>query len=403
MKKIYYIIFTLFSVFYLLTSSIYALPGITMLRWIGSILLISYTWLFEKKVTIHFLSSFIYIIIALIPTLVGWGGESTFYAYERIVSFFLVVCSLLSFMLTEETTTQTLQNLFEIYTGIVGVLMVLSILRDFTLDGRMTGVYMNPNFLSCVALFSAISSIAMFHILKGKKRRWIFLIFFFASTLCVIGSGSRMGIICIALVIYLDVFLSAPSYNLKYIFVQFIKLLIITVFVIYILRHYNIVALERLFSENQSVTGATGITRGDAWSDVLKIFSEKPLLGWGYASVGYNVFRVADDTFNWGMHSSYFIILCEMGIIGSLLFLSFFIDYFYKIYCRYKKIPNKTYVQRCFVKYLFLCCFIMLINAYSESFLFSLGNPMAICFWLPFIMLYCYLNKVKTKNKENNK
>lgn len=254
---------------------------------------------------------------------------------------------------------------------------------------------MNANFLSCVALFSAVSALAMFYVLKDKKRRWLFLIFFLASTLCVIGSGSRMGIICIVLIIYLNTFASASSYNLKHILVQLFKLVIVTIIIIYILQHFDIVAIDRLFYAEQDMTGATGFTRGDAWSDVLKIFSEKPLLGWGYASVGYNVFQVVDETFNWGMHSSYFIILCEMGIIGSLLFFCFFVHYFYKLYVGYKALNNKTYVQRCFIKYLFLCCFIMLINAYSESFLFSLGNPMSICFWLPFIMLYCYIYKMK--------
>ena len=400
MKKIYYLVFTLFSVFYLLTSSIYALPGITVLRWVGSIMLISYSWLTERKFRIHFPYSFAFIVIALIPTLLGVGGESTFYAYERIVSFFLVVFSMLSFLLLEQTTLGTMQNLFEIYTVICGALMLLSLIRDFTFDGRMTGVYMNANFLSCVALFSSVSALAMFHILVNKKRRWIFLLFFFAAALCVIGSGSRMGVICIVLIIYLNTFLSAPAYNLKHIFVQLFKLGIITVILIYILQHFDIVAIDRLFYGGQDISGATGFTRGDAWADVFKIFSEKPLLGWGYASVGYNVFQVVDNTFNWGMHSSYFIILCEMGIIGSLLFLCFFVDYFYKICVRYKALKKKTYIQRCFIKYLFLCCFIMLINAYSESFLFSLGNPMSICFWLPFIMLYCYIYKMRKKRFE---
>ena len=47
-----------------------------------------------------------------------------------------------------------------------------------------------------------------------------------------------------------------------------------------------------------------------------------------------------------------------------------------------------TNSQRFILKTMLLCTFISLINGYSESFLFSVGNPMAICFWMPFIFLH---------------
>lgn len=396
MKKLQYSAFILFSVFYLLTASIYALPGITILRWVGSGLLLGIAWLSARKPVIFFPKSFIFIVLALIPTILGRCGAGTFYAYERIISFFLVTLSLSTFLMENQITIERIYNLFEIYTFIAGVLMILSIVRDFTLEGRMQGVYMNPNFLSCVALFTAAASLAMFYILK-RKRRWLYGIFFIVSVLCVVGTGSRMGIVCIGIIIYSIPIISAKTYTLKDMSIQFLKLIITTIIFIYILKHFDILAIDRLFSQDISTSGATGFTRGDAWEDVAKIFNAKPILGWGYASVGYNVFQVLDNTFNWGMHSSYFIILCEMGIIGSFLFLSFFIGFSKKIFIRYKELNCKTYTERCFVKFLVLCCIIMLINAYSESFLFSVGNPMAICFWFPATLLYSYVYKLKIK------
>ena len=52
-----------------------------------------------------------------------------------------------------------------------------------------------------------------------------------------------------------------------------------------------------------------------------------------------------------------------------------------------------TSIERTFVKFLLLACFIMLITAYAESYLFSLGNPMTLGFWIPFVMLSAFLNK----------
>lgn len=400
MKTLKYIVFAIFSIFYLLTASIYALPGITILRWIGSVLLICVIWLNNRNLYICFPRPFVLIIIALIPTFFGINQNSIFYSYERIISFFLVTISLLTFFEDNDTSMYTLQNYFEIYSSIVGVLMILSLARNFTLTDRMSGVYTNPNFLSCIAVFSTASSLTLFHLLQNEKRRWMYFSFFLASLVCVVGSGSRMGIGCLFIIVYMSPILSAKAYDFKHLFFQIIKILIITVIIVYILNRFDIIAIDRLLSDASSTSGATGLTRGDAWEDVYNIFSAKPIFGWGYATVGYNVFQVMDSTYNWGMHSSYFIILCEMGLVGSFLFLCFFISYIYRVYIRYKLTKNKTYSQKCFVKFLFLCCLVMLINAYSESFLFSVGNPMAVCFWLPFTMLYCYVNKFYFVEKE---
>ena len=48
MKKTAYFVFTIFSIFYLFTSARITIPGITVLRWVGSGLLTVYVLIHEK-------------------------------------------------------------------------------------------------------------------------------------------------------------------------------------------------------------------------------------------------------------------------------------------------------------------------------------------------------------------
>ncbi|MCD7791351.1 MAG: O-antigen ligase family protein [Bacteroides thetaiotaomicron] len=200
-----------------------------------------------------------------------------------------------------------------------------------------------------------------------------------------------MGFVCLVVIIYLVPIMTMTGDSLYRTLKILAALTVVTVVGVYILNHYEILAFERLFENLGTTNGASGLTRGDTWSDVWKIFKAKPVLGWGYSSVGYNVFVNVSDEYNWGMHSSYFVILCEMGIIGSALFFLFFFFNFKDAYTDYRFSRGQISDEKSgFSRLLVLCCVILLLNAYSEAYLFSVGNPMAICFWMPFIMLGQY-------------
>lgn len=123
---------------------------------------------------------YICLIIALVPTLLGYNGDGMFYAYGRIISLFLVIIGLHMIMQCEGVTTKVLENLFEIFAFFSGILMVISVFIDpvSSATTRMTGVYLNSNFLSCISAFSALSSLGLFYIRRYTARRWIYLVFF---------------------------------------------------------------------------------------------------------------------------------------------------------------------------------------------------------------------------------
>ena len=255
----------------------------------------------------------------------------------------------------------------------------------------MTGMYQNANYFSCIAAFTMSATITLFFC--DKSSNTIFRVFWlFISVLsakCVIDSGSRIGLGQIVLLLFFIPFLfEAKRQRISYLKVLVAFFILFVLFAI-VAKRYNFLALERftLFENSNS-----GFSRSATWRDVYSVFSEKPLLGWGYGKVSYNVFINYDYHYHWGMHSSYFVTLCEMGLIGTVLVFLFFAKYYNESYIRFKNNKSKINIKdRMVILSLFFTSILILINAYSESFLFSVGNPMAICFWLPFILLHRFV------------
>lgn len=397
MKTISYISFFLFSFFYLTTASTIALPFSTTLRWVGSILLVASFFvkmsITYKTLSINVPSQYKYIFIALVPTLLGVGGAAIFYGYERIISFFLVVFGLQLFFDMNIFSRQNLILMLDIYTILSGCMMILSAFSNRYVQGRLAGVYANANQLSSIAIATTVFALCLFFIKKGKTSRWFYLLIVVVSCYCVFETGSRMGAACTVLIILFIPFAGVEASSQTR-FKQVAMIMMGFIILFLLLNFFEVPGLQRLFDSTDD--SSTGFTREGTWKDVYKIFAEKPLFGWGYGQVSYQTFEEATTSYNWGMHSSYFVILCEMGIFGTLLFASFFVSYFVYI----KKLIKSsalTSIERTFVKFLLLACFIMLVNAYSESYLFSLGNPMSLGFWIPFVMLNAFLNKKKSE------
>lgn len=281
-------------------------------------------------------------------------------------------------------------NFLKIYTCICFLLMIYSSVFPNYQIGRMTGAYENANFLSCIASFSFIASISLLIYEDSKFKKMIWFLNCVLSGYCVIESGSRIGLAILVITIFLSLIIYNIKLTSKTILIFIIALLFTFIIIILIYHYIDIPALARFTSSGSG----NAFDRGDTWKDVFIIFRKKPLLGWGYGTVGYNVFINRNYQYEWGMHSSYFIILCEMGILGSICFIAFFYTYYKNMYLDYvliKKYISDKEVR--ITKFLVLITFMLLVNAYSESFLFSVGNPMAVCFWFPLILSYNRLKK----------
>jgi len=281
-----------------------------------------------------------------------------------------------------------------------GCMMILSAFSNRYVQGRLAGVYANANQLSSIAIATIIFALCMFFLKKGRLIRWLYLGIVIVSSYCVFETSSRTGAVCTVLIILFMPFVGVEASSQTR-FKQVAMIMMGFIILFLLLKFFEAPGLQRLFDSTTN-DSSTGFTRSETWRDVYEIFAEKPLFGWGYGQVSYQVFVNQTSAYNWGIHSSFFVILCEMGIFGSLLFVAFFTSYFLCIKNRIKS-KSLTITERTFVKFLLLACFIMLVNAYSESYLFSVGNPMALGFWIPFVMLNVFLNKKKIEDNKETK
>lgn len=392
MKKSGYVVFGLFSLFYLLTASRIALPGIMVLRWVGSALLVVYA-LKVNGTRVQIPRAYLFIFIALIPTFLGITGEGTLYAYARIISLFLTLFGLEFFLGMRCMTKHNLRILFALYTATAGVLMLYSIANPNMENDRMTGVYTNANFISCVAVFCLTGSLGLLFSESKIYLKIIWGVFAAAGAYCALMSGSRIGLFLLLLVLVSIPVLRQERPTAQAMVTAFVGLVAIILLMRYVASHMDIVALDRFDSFGSK---GNGINRGETWSDVLPIFEQRPVFGWGYSAMGYHTFVNNDTSYNWGMHSSIFGLLCEMGIMGTIMFAGFFVSYARGSLKSYQ--DNRlamSYRDKVLMRYLVLAVICMFGNSYAESFLFSVGNPMAICFWLPFVMIRQYVIRCK--------
>ncbi|MFJ7847256.1 O-antigen ligase family protein [Peribacillus sp. NPDC097206] len=274
--------------------------------------------------------------------------------------------------------------------GIIIVYQFILLGSEIFNFGRFSGIYSNPNMLSSLSLSTTVCSLWM--IFKSNKK-FIGWVFFLAGIIVTISTGSRTGLIGLVIILIGSLFI---LFELKYTLqkIKFIfSIIIVSLVIAFIMNFIDIPALNRLLGE-KTVDNSTGFSRGDIWIDGIPIFMEKPLFGWGYGSANYHIYINNPSEFSqWGIHNSFLIILIENGILGSVLYLAFFIFCFIKLKNKYKSLKLEI-KQKKFTKIIFLLCIVLLINGMSESFLFSVGNPMSIPFWYSLLTLDIYLKKL---------
>lgn len=129
--------------------------------------------------------------------------------------------------------------------------------------------------------------------------------------------------------------------------------------------------IEHFSSLSNITTDASNMERINRWKCALKMFKEKPMLGWGPSTYQFNYapYQISSDktiiSTNFGdggnAHSEYLGILSESGIIGLLTF-------FFLLICVFFKIINLYYgCSDVEIKRLLLALFTSLLSYFIHS------------------------------------
>lgn len=173
---------------------------------------------------------------------------------------------------------------------------------------RVVGPFLDPNFMGCLLSLAAVYFLAL--------SRWPFLILTFISLLFTYSRGS-----------YLSFFLgSFTVFTLK----KREKIIFITIIIFII----SMILLPRPGGEGVKLERVVSFfQRVENWQTAIKIWERYPLLG-----VGFNNYRYAQRKFgflssaDWkfshagaGVDNSFLFILVTSGLIGEILFISFWL------------------------------------------------------------------------------
>lgn len=425
-KIVFKISYCVFLLIYCLSASEWELPASSLLRWVGMGIMAffgtvdllkwvalsiknkaqhgpieKYKTIREKRERIIYAWPFNFLVLVyVIGCFVSDDNFGT--GVKRAISFFLLIYALYSYFQRQKTTSKDMMSYFRIFGIALCLLMYAMVLYYVAFGGSIgdfKGIYANKNYLvsiSCTAVCTGV-----FLVLETRNILKVAAIGgLVCATFVTIATGSRAGIICMALAYLAVPFITMEAKS----FGQKLKIIIglaavVIVFLI-VAKRSDIPALERMLA-GDSANGATGLSRGNTWALANDLIVRRPWLGWGNSAAYYNTFVA--PRYGWGVHSSYLMILVDHGIIGAILHGLFMLFFAFRNLKRYfsADLSNK---ERRFVKILSVTCLMLLVNAAAESFLFAVGNIASVSFWLPLVILDVFLYmKRREKNADAGK
>lgn len=387
-----------FLLVYCLSASDWELPGSDILRWVV-IALLAFTGMIHKvtknKGIGLDMGPYQYLFVAYALGFLVSGANLSI-GFQRALSFFVLIFGSYLYFQREGVGSRDIQDSFSIFSAFLCILMVA--LTVFYISGNgggfgnFKGIYANKNYLVSISCTAVCSGIYLVLNTKGFKK-FISFLGLACALFVTLATGSRAGIVCMVITFLALPFIAMEASSLKKKVGIVFVLLIVIVIMYFIATNSNIPAVERLLSNDG--TSATGFERSDTWEGGLNIFRHHPIFGWGNSATYYYTF--VEWSNGWGVHSSYITILIDHGIVGTFLHILFIGTFLINAYKRHIQI-DFTPAERRFIKLLYVLCVMLLANAAAESFLFSVGNIAAICFWLNMIFIDLFL-KYKLEEK----
>lgn len=213
----------------------------------------------------------------------------------------------------------------------------------------------DPNFIGIP--FVVASCLILDNILS-RKRKILNLVLYAVIVIAIVYTASRSNFMCLVVSNILILFNFVHKRNIKLAF-RILWVVLFLVIVIYGIRFISIEYSDQWARMSEFAEGDDN-GRYVLWERAFSVFYGSPLLGNG---LGHMV-----STYGKATHNTYLQLLCETGLIGSILFISAILVIIKKL-----RSYDKVYLI------LFLC---MLLQV---AFLDALDNR---CFWI----VICWMN-----------
>ena len=305
------------------------------IRWLF-ISLISASYIIRlllNKEKVHY-NSMLNTILFIVTIYIGFSilnadniNEGIISAYKILITISVFFLSIIAFKKIESPVL-FLAQLLSFFLLIESLYLIIdyNISRSF-----IKGIAQNPNISSSSILFKLIFFLYLKNNFDYSKFKFLIWIIEIIAIISIIILQSRLGLLSI-IFIYFSIFMTQRLIRKKIIF----SFLIILTSFIYFSNTTNSNILSYNFSEDES-----SIQRIEFYNTAIDLIKQKPLFGfglgsWKYESLSYSSLKNETILVPYYTHNDFLQTFVEMGILGFIIYLSFFFKIGFEIFKKFK-------------------------------------------------------------------
>ena len=286
-----------------------------------------------NKEKVHY-NSILNTILFIVTLYIGFSilnadniNEGIISAYKILITISVFFLSIIAFKKIESPVL-FLAQLLSFFLLIESLYLIIdyNISRSF-----IKGIAQNPNISSSSILLKLIFFLYLKNNCNYSKFKFLIWIIEIIAIISIIILQSRLGLLSL-IFIYFSIFMTQRFIRKKTIF----SFLIILTSFIYYSNTTSSNILSYNFSEDES-----SIQRIEFYNTAIDLIKQKPLFGfglgsWKYESLSYSSLKNERILVPYYTHNDFLQTFVEMGILGFIIYLSFFIKIGFEIFKKFK-------------------------------------------------------------------
>jgi O-antigen ligase len=289
---------------------------------------------FKEPFLILFL---IYTVFTILSSIWSIDRETTLHTSLLTVLPSFIVTLIIYYAIQDKEHIEKIFLAYILGCGIVSVIALYKFETGFRFlegnEGRVTVLGQDQNELSFLLSFGLVSIIYLFKFSNPSFNKKILI--FIIAPICaftILTTGSRMGFVLLLLIGTILTLMSIKGGRIMYVAP------IILIFGIIFLQYLPSSTTERLFQIQDQVKERDLTGRFSIWEMGLAAFSSENAYVLG---TGFDTFRsLLEIKYNWSVapHNTYLSTFIELGIFGSVIFLSMIVYLIGKVYYLCRKV-----------------------------------------------------------------
>lgn len=377
------VVFLMIWVYFTLNAQYLNFSGSHILRWVFPGVLILWALLNHNGKIVRSPEIFVWLSVAILPSIFfsDYKGES-FIKYLSLVVILYGSYIFFSALRDRHLLIRCLDILM-IVLFIYQILDFAFVIAGINSDnGRAQGITTNPNTLG---IYANLAYWAIVYAMAKTKKFGLKIIYsavLVTSVLTSIASGSRTAFVILIINILLTGILTFRHSPLILIFIGG-SALVAYMFWTGKMSSLNIVALNRLLEEG-------GTSRTELWEAAMTIWRDYRFFGVGYTVS--NLFNPIEP--GMAFHNSYISYLVETGVWGAAILSLGFARMIIRIGHSLWAYRDKFNAEINELSIACIMAILLLIAAWSESFLFAVGSTEGFTFWFLIAWILAYINQL---------